>query len=364
MKTFAAFVIKEFKHIFRDYRTLMVLFGMPVAQVLLFGNVISTEIKNAKIAVLDHSQSEASHQLTAKLFSSGYFINAIPVYSMHDVEEGFKNGEIKMAIVFPTTFNRDVLAANANIQIIADASEPNTAVTLVNYAKAIVQNSQKQFGELPVLIESRITMHYNPLQLSVYLFVPGVITIILTLISAMLTAIAITREKELGNLEILLVSPLNPAIIVLGKVVPYMVLSLINASFILLTGYLVFGVPVFGSVWLLFLEVLLFIICVLSLGVVISIISTSQQMALMISLMVFMLPTILLSGFIFPIRSMPWPLQLISNILPAKYFIIIIKGIMLKGVGIKYFWKETLVLAGMTIFFIGISIKKFKIRLA
>jgi ABC-2 type transport system permease protein len=196
------------------------------------------------------------------------------------------------------------------------------------------------------------------------MFVPGIITILLMLVCAMMTSISIAREKELGTMEILLVSPLKPIQIILGKVTPYMVLSLINAITILMLGYFVFGMPMRGNLALLLLEALLFIIMALSLGILISTISKTQQIALMISLAGLMMPTILLSGFIFPIENMPVVLQIFSNLMPSKWFIIIIKGIMLKGVGLQYIWKETLIIMLMTAVFIGLSVRNFKIRLA
>ena len=206
-------------------------------------------------------------------------------------------------------------------------------------------------------------MFYNPELKSVFNFVPGVMTVILMLVSAMMTSISITREKELGTMEILLVSPLKPFQVIIGKVFPYIFLSIINAIVILVLGFFVFKMPISGSLFLLMFESILFILSALSLGILISTISDSQQTAMMLSLMGLMLPVIILSGFIFPISSMPMPMQVMSNIIPAKWFIIIVKAIMLKGVGIQYIWKETLVLAGMTLFFIALSIKKYKIRL-
>ena len=206
-------------------------------------------------------------------------------------------------------------------------------------------------------------MFYNPELKSVFNFVPGVMTVILMLVSAMMTSISITREKEIGTMEILLVSPIKPFQVIIGKVFPYIFLSIINAIIILLLGFFVFKMPINGSLLLLSFESILFIISALSLGILVSTISDSQQTAMMLSLMGLMLPVIILSGFIFPINSMPLPMQIISNIIPAKWFIIIVKAIMLKGVGIQYIWKETLILIGMTVLFITISIKKYKIRL-
>ena len=240
------------------------------------------------------------------------------------------------------------------------------ANTIANYTAAVIQNYQsqkKQSNNSQVKVEVQSRMFYNPELKSVFNFVPGVMTVILMLVSAMMTSISITREKELGTMEILLVSPLKPFQVIIGKVFPYIFLSIINAIVILLLGYFVFKMPINGSLFLLLFESILFIISALSLGILISTISNSQQTAMMLSLMGLMLPVIILSGFIFPINSMPVPMQVISNIIPAKWFIVIVKAIMLKGVGIQYIWKETLVLIGMTVFFIVLSIKNYKIRL-
>ena len=230
----------------------------------------------------------------------------------------------------------------------------------------MIQNYQSQKNKATAAalsVEVQSHMFYNPELKSVFNFVPGVMTVILMLVSAMMTSISITREKELGTMEILLVSPLKPFQVIIGKVFPYIFLSIINAIVILVLGFFVFKMPINGSLFLLMFESILFILSALSLGILISTISDSQQTAMMLSLMGLMLPVIILSGFIFPISSMPMPMQVISNIIPAKWFIIIVKAIMLKGVGIQYIWKETLVLVGMTIFFIALSIKKYKIRL-
>ncbi len=240
------------------------------------------------------------------------------------------------------------------------------ANTITNYIHAILQKYIVELNKnnQPINhIQSQTQLFYNPELKSVFTFVPGVMTVILMLVSAMMTSISITREKELGTMEILLVSPLKPIQVIIGKVFPYIFLSIINAVVIVSLGFFVFKMPIEGSLFLLAFESVLFIITALSLGILISTVSNSQQTAMMISLFGLMLPVIILSGFIFPISSMPLPMQIISNIIPAKWFIIIIKGILLKGVGLNVLWKETLILVGMTAFFIVLSIKKYKIRL-
>ncbi len=366
-KVFAAFVIKEIKHILRDVQTLVILIGMPIVLVTLFGFAVKNEINDAKIAIIDLSKDELSAELIQKLVSSNYFIVSQLPTSRQGIEPIFRKGEAKMAVVFEpdfaTHFYRD---KKASIQLIADASDPNTANMLLNYAQAIImdfQKSKNNASKMPYRIKMETKMLYNPTLKSVVYFVPGIMTIILMLISAMMTSITIAKEKEKGTMEILLASPLNPSLIVIGKVAPYIILAVFNAATIIALGIWVFKMPLVGSMGLLTGEILLFIITSLSLGVFISTISQSQQVAMLISLMGLLLPSILLSGFIFPLESMPQPLQIIANVIPAKWFIQILRGIMVKGVGMEFLWKQTLVLIGMSVFLIAISIKKFKIRL-
>ena len=367
MKKFAIFVKKEFFHILRDRKTLLIILGIPIVQVLLFGFAITNEINDANIAILDQAEDEMSHDITQRLLSSGYFILGQKLTNAEGINENFQKGETKMIVVFPpdlqNAFHRE---RNASVQLIADASDPNIATTLINYATGIINTYQaEQLAQMdvPHRIETEVKMLYNPEMKSVFMFVPGVMTIILMLVSAMMTSISITREKEIGTMEVLLASPLKPQMVIIGKVTSYILLSLVIMAIILLLGTFVFGMPVKGSLVLLIAECMLFAITSLALGILISTRTSSQMVAMMLSLMALMLPTILLSGFIFPIESMPWLLRLISNIIPAKWFIIILKNIMLKGVGWAFVWKETLILTGMLFFFIVVSIKNYKVRL-
>ena len=367
MKRFVGFIKKEFYHIFRDRRSLFILFGMPIAQILLFGFAITNEINNVEIAILDHSKDATTKEIINKISASKYFSINEFIERESEIENAFKKGKIKAVLNFEKDFSKNFIKEkHANIQVITDATDPNTANTISNYVNAIIKQYQKELNKdvtiaYQVIPETR--MVYNPELKSVYMFVPGVMTVILMLVSAMMTSISITREKELGTMEILLVSPLKPSQVIIGKVFPYIFLSIINATVIVLLSIFIFNMPIHGSLVLLAFESVVFIITALALGILISTISATQQTAMMISLMGLMLPVILLSGFIFPISSMPLPLQFISNIIPAKWFIIIIKGIMLKGVGLQFLWKETLILLTMTVFFIGLSVKKYKIRL-
>lgn len=368
MKQFIGFLRKEFLHIFRDPRTMVIIFILPIVQLLLFGKVINTDIQDSKIAILDQSHDNTTREITSKLLSSGYYLLDRELQPGENVEDVFRKGEVKMVVVFGTNFEHDLQRdGKADVQLLADASDPNTARILTSYASGIINDYVKkekmQNLQLPDQINVEVRMLYNEGLKSVYMFVPGLMAMILMLISAMMTSISISREKEMGTMEVLLASPLKPIQIVLGKVTPYLLLSFINAVTIILMGVFIFGVPIKGSVLFLMAESFLFILLALSLGILISTIAPNQMVAMFISVLMLMLPTILLSGFIFPIANMPWPLRLISHIMPPRWFIIIIKNIMLKGTGILYVWKETLILIVMTFVFIALSVRNFKIRL-
>lgn len=355
-------------HILRDKRSLFILFGMPIIQILLFGFAITNEIKQVNLAVLDQSNDVMTQQLINKIDQSSFFHIKHLLHHPKELEESFKTGEIKAALVFaPETGKSMTIESKTTLQVITDATEPNTALSIFNYLQAIVLQFQNEYSDdissMPIQIVTQTKMRFNPELKSVYMFVPGVMTIILMLVSAMMTSISIAREKELGTMEVLLVSPLKPLQVILGKVFPYVILSIINATIILLLGFFVFKMPMEGNLILLVLESILFIISALVLGVFISTVAKTQQQAMLMSMAGLLLPIILLSGFIFPISSMPQALQIISNIVPARWFIEILKGVMLKGSDITFLWKETLILLGMTIFFLALSIKKYKIRL-
>jgi ABC-2 type transport system permease protein len=368
MKRFLGFVKKEFLHIFRDYRTLFILFGIPAAQILIFGYAVSMDIKNAGVAILDLSNDEVTQKLTDKIISSGFFKKTENLLNYNDIDKVFKKGETKAVIIFEADFGKKLVSEGiASLSIIADGSEPNTATLVTNYTMAIVNDFTMELAgpasNNSIRIQPEVKMFYNPNLKSHFMFVPGVITLILILICALMTSVTITREKEFGTMEVLLVSPLRPIQIILGKVVPYFILSFINVLLILALSWFVFGLPVKGSIILLLAECMLYILMSLTLGILISTASKNMQQAIFISLIGLMLPTILLSGFIFPIENMPKVYDYVSMIMPPRYFIVIIKNIMIKGTGLIYIWKETLILIVMTLFFIGLSVRKFKIRL-
>ncbi|AZA83706.1 multidrug ABC transporter permease [Chryseobacterium lactis] len=368
MKQLLVFIRKEFYHVFRDRRTLLILFGLPVVQIILFGYALSSEVKNIGIAVLDNAHDVQSEQIISKIKSSPYFEMQKPVLNYPDIEKKFREGSIKCAVVFPVNFGSDLYnSKGASIQIIADASDPNTATILTNYLNAMISDYQQQLN--PALKPSyqiipEVRQLFNEEQNGSLNFIPGVIALIFMIVSTALTSVAVVREKEMGTMEILLVSPFKPVMVLIAKAIPYLVLSLVNFIIILLLSVYLLNVEIRGSLILLFAESILFIITCLSLGLLISNLTNSQQTAMLISMMGMMLPTLLLTGFMFPIENMPWIFQVISRILPSRYYYDIVKSVMLKGLGFSYVWKETLVLLAMSAGLLTLALKKFKIRLS
>lgn len=367
MKQFATFIQKEFYHIFRDSRTMMILLLMPIIQLILFGFAITTEVKNAKVAIYDPSKDISTQRIIEQIKTSDYFNITETITDPSEIQNAFKDGKIKLVVVFGERFNESLMhTGKAQIQLLADATDPNTATTVTNYATAIIMSYQQELmaqQKIPFQITTETRMLYNPQMEGAYNFVPGVMGMILMLICAMMTSISIVREKETGTMEILLVSPIKPIFIILAKAVPYFILSCVNLATILLLSVFVLGVPIVGNLFLLVGAAMLFILVSLSLGLFVSTITQTQMAAMLVSGMAFMMPVMLLSGMMFPIENMPVALQWLSAIVPAKYFIIIVKDVMIKGVGFFAVWKEMLVLAGMALFLIAVSLKKFKVRL-
>lgn len=365
---FMSFIRKEFAHVLRDRKTLLILFGLPVVQIIIFGFALTNEVKNARILIVDHARDEISSQIASKIEASSYFETENAVLGSEDIEEVFKPGTVKLAVVFPARFGNDLIDLNrASIQVIADGSDPNTANTLTNYVAQIVADYQMQTfppAQRYMDIRTEIRMVYNPQLQGAHNFVPGVMALVLMLICVMMTSVSIVREKELGTMEVLLVSPFKPELVIVSKAIPYLILSLINVVSILLLSIFVLNLPIRGSIGLLLAESTLFIITCLALGLFISVRAQTQQTAMLISLLGMLLPTLLFSGFMFPIENMPVPLQVISNAVPAKWYYSIVKSIMIKGVGIESIWKDTLILAGIGLLFLIISLRNFKIRLA
>ncbi|MFT4738931.1 MAG: ABC-2 type transport system permease protein [Cyclobacteriaceae bacterium] len=367
MKQLLTFIKKEFKHVFRDPKSLLLLFGLPVVQIILFGFALTNEIKDSKVVIIDYSKDASTQQLTEHFRANASFLIEENLMSHLEIEDAFKAGTIKMAIVFPAYFHRSLTReGKVQVQLITDASDPNTATSLTNFASAVIRDyQQKEQGvRSPLQIGIEVRNMYNPELLGTTNFVPGVMALVLLLICVLMTSVSIVKEKENGTMEILLVSPFNPFMVILSKVLPYLILSIVNLITILLLSVLLLDLPINGSLVLLFGVSIIFILTALSLGLLISNSTDSQQTAMLISLMGMLLPTMMFTGFLFPLENMPMPLQIVANFLPSKWYYIIVKDVMIKGLGVAAVWKETLILIAMTIVLLTISIRKFNIRLS
>jgi ABC-2 type transport system permease protein len=367
---------KEAYHIGRDRRTLTVLLALPVVQVLLFGFAIRTDVNDVRLAIVDPAPDHATIALRNRFASAGVFHTVAVVPRTEDLDSLFQTGAAQQAIVFEPGFADDLGRGEpAHILIITDATEPNTGSLVQAYAQAVIAGYERELPRRsaavlggakagrPVAIVPTVRLRFNPTRESSNLFVPGLMAFVLTIISSLMTAISLTREKETGTMEALLVSPLRPWEIILGKVTPYLVIGFISVIAVLVEARLVFGVPTRGSVLLLLFEGGLYILVSLSLGILISARTSSQRVAMMGALLGTMLPNILLSGFIFPVESMPAPLRIVSYIVPGRWFVLIARGIMLKGIGLEYLWRETLILAAMAAVLLVASTRSFKERL-
>lgn len=367
MRQLIIFIRKEFLHVFRDRKTLLMLFGLPIAQIVLFGFALSNEIKNSRIAVVDYSKDAVTQRLITKIGSSPYFNIQRTLASADQINAAFKKGDLKMAVIFPAGFGDDLIhTGKATVQVIADASDPNQATTITNYLNQIVADFNSELaadGGQPMTILPSMQMMYNPELRGAPNFVPGVMALVLMLVCTMMTSVAIVREKELGTMEILLVSPFKPLYIIIAKLAPNLLISLVNLFVILFLSDIFLDLPVKGSLLLLVFGSVLFIMTCLSIGLLLSINAQTQQAAMTGSLMGMMLPTMLLTGFLFPIENMPLALQVLSNLVPSRWYFIIVKQVMLKGLGIGAIWRELLILGGMCALLFTISLRKFKIRL-
>lgn len=368
MKQLLFFIRKEFYHVFRDKRTLLMLFGIPIVLIVLFSYALNNDVKNIGITILDNAHDVNSEQIINKISSSSYFVMQSNAQSIAEVETQFKEGNIKCALIFPPKFGENLRHdGKASVQIIADGSDPNTATTVTNYLTSIITNYQQELNptqQAKYQIVPEVRQLFNESQNGSINFIPGIIALVFMIVSTSLTSIAVVREKELGTMEILLVSPFKPIMVLIAKAIPYLLLSLVNFVIILLLSYFLLDVPIVGSLALLFLETIIFIISCLSLGLLISNVTESQQSAMLVSMMGMMMPTMILTGFMFPLENMPKGFQIASYIVPSRYYYIIVKGVMLKGLGITHIWKETLILTGMSALLLILALKNFKTRLS
>lgn len=367
MKQLYIFIRKEFYHVFRDRKSLLMLFGLPIAQIVLFGFALSNEVKNSRFVVFDQSNDAQSQQLVAKIDASRYFELYKNVHSVDEIQAEFRKNTAKIAIVLPAHFGSDLYHLNqANVQIITDASDPNTSTMLANYMNSVIMDYQQSLPGMKILpqqIVPEVSMLYNPELKGGPNFVPGVMALVLMLVCTMMSSVAIVKEKEMGTMEVLLVSPFQPIYIIISKLVPYLLISILNLIIILVLSATLLDLEIRGNILLIVFESTLFIITSLAIGLWISTGAKTQQAAMMTALVGMMVPTLLLTGFMFPIENMPKFMQLLSNLVPSRWYFVIIKNVMLKGMGFAAVWKETLILIAMSAFLFFISLKKFKLRL-
>lgn len=373
MSAFAGFVRKEVYHVLRDRQTLLILLVMPLVQVLLFGFAVRTDVRAIRVAVVDPSPGVETRALTNRLAASGRFELQGVVPSMAAVEHRFRDASVQQVIALPSGTDRLLRGvAPLPVQVVTDFADPNMGSIMQGYASAVVRQWHAEaMGAMAggagasgaPRIEVTTRMRYNPALESVNLFVPGLIALILTIVSAMMTAISITREKETGTMEMLLVSPLRPAAIVAGKVAPYVVLGFVDVLLVLGAARTVFHMPLRGSVVLLLAASLLYIVTALALGIVISTRAQTQRTAMIAALAGLLMPTLMLSGFIFPLDSLPAPLQAISHVVPARWFLLIVRGIMVKGAGLASLWQEIAILFGLTVILLVAGARRLAVRL-
>ena len=364
MSALLALLRKEAYHIRRDRRTLVVILALPVVQVLLFGSAIRTDVNQVRLAIVDPAPDEATLAVRNRFTATFRVVGVFPRAA--DLDPLFRAGKAQAGVVLPVGFAEDLGArVPVPVLIVVDATDPNTGSTLRAYAEAVIRRYERErlAAGMPVSITATARMRFNPTRESANLFVPGLMAFVLTILASLMTAISLTREKETGTIETLLVSPLRPMAIILGKVLPYLAIGVIAAIAVIVEARLVFNVPLRGSAVLLVAESVLFILASLALGILVSTRTSSQRVAMMMAMVGTMLPNVLLSGFIFPIESMPRPLQLLSNVVPGQWFVTVARGIMLKGVGLQYLWQETLILAGMAVLLLGVSTRAFRARL-
>lgn len=359
MKQFIAFVIKETKHILRDKRTMLILFGMPVVMMLLFGFAITTDVKNVRTVVVTSEMSPRTQQAVERLAQSEYFVITQTVNTPREAEQLIRSQKADMALVF---------VQNRGMQIMVDGSDPNMAQQWTTYALQTIAADRSAPATLHAAKnDSPITIHtsllYNPQMKSAYNFVPAIMGMLLMLICAMMTSISIVREKEKGTMEVLLVSPVRPLMVIIAKAVPYLVLAFGILITILLMARFVLGVPLAGSLFWILAVSTLYILLALSLGLLISNVAQTQLVALLLSAMVLLMPVVMLSGMLFPVESMPTILQWISAIVPPRYYIQVMRKLMIMGVGIEDVAREVAVLAVMTVVLLAIALKKFNVRL-
>lgn len=351
MKQFLSFVQKEARHILRDKRTMLILFGMPVVMMLIFGFAITNDVRNVRTVVVTAHSDHATQQAIDRLAASQYFVIVGAVATPAEAELQIRNQKADLAIVF----GRDFASKLSGLQMMVDGSDPNMAQQWTNYATQTILN--------PSASPVNMKMLYNPQMRSAYNFVPAIMGMLLMLVCAMMTSISIVREKERGTMEVLLVSPVRPLMMILAKAVPYLVLAFGILVIILVMARYVMDVPLAGSLFWIVVISLIYILLALSLGLLISSVAQTQLVALLLSAMVLLMPIVMLSGMLFPIESMPRVLQWVSAVIPPRYYIAAMRKLMIMGVGIGDVLREVGILVAMTVALLALALAKFNNRL-
>lgn len=365
MRRLRAVAHKEMLHILRDPRSLAVAVAMPLMLVVLYGYALDMELKDLPVGILDRDHTAESRDLVRAMTSSGFIVDAGRLDDRARIEPGFRRGDFQAALVIPRNYGRDLAAGRTvTVQLLIDGADASTAATVDNYLRAVVSLVDARLRVAgPPLGGPRaaLRMLYNPELTSSHFIVPGLVAIVLIMICALLTSIAITREKETGTLEQVLTTPVRAGQVIVGKLLPYLALGAGDAALIVVAGRVLFGVPMEGSVWALAGYGLLYVVIALSLGLLISAMVRTQRVAMMLALTMTMLPAMILSGFIFPVRSMPVPLQVIAHLIPATYFLRVIRGIML--VGRDWYPVEGGVMLAMAVGLLLLASRRFGTRL-
>jgi len=352
-------ITKEFKHIFRDFRTLMVLFILPISQMIIFGYAMDMQIKNINLKITDYDKSSLSRDLTMKFEGSEFFSMKSEDGDLNDL---FQKRLLNAVITIPNGFAEDIYSGSTPlVDIIIDGSDSNRAVVIRQYISGIIMEFSSDLRGLDEMPINVIPFYaYNAELNSAFFFVPGLTALIMIMVSALLTSITIAREKEQGTFDLIKLSPVHSSEVILGKVIPYLVLSLLIGIFVIAFGVILFSVPIRGSYFTLFFYLFIYCLTGLSFGILISTLVSTQQAAMLIAMVATLLPTLFLSGFIFQLEAMPKILQIISWAIPAKYFLVIIRGLMLKGNSQSELLLYTSVLIAFSLAFLGISIRRFK----
>lgn len=359
--------IKEIRHILRDSRSLTIAILMPILMTLLYGYAINLDIKNIKLAILDFDKTQDSRELTRRFYNSGYFAPPSISPDISDPERTLKNGDASIILTIQPGFASALTnLRHYELGFLVDGADANLSAASFSYSGIILgqflEEKLPPGVELPGVVISQQVL-YNPDMKSSHFFVPGLIASILMMISAMLTSITIAREKETGTMEQLLTCPVTPVQVIIGKVLPYIGLALLDGILVIAFAVLHYGVPFVGSKWLLLFFGIIYIIAALSIGILISTLVRTQQVAMMAAQLTTLLPSVMLSGFIFEIKNMPKVLQYISYTVPARYFLLIIRGIMLKGSSINVLWTEAVFLILLTLILLSVAAKKFELKI-